>query len=97
MAAISRSQAVIEFDLKGNILSANENFCKALGYSLDEISSSCAASSSSLSVESGQISQASVDLQKSAPMAVPQKIAVAVNYCCGHAVASSLLSKNLAY
>ncbi|MBP2443413.1 methyl-accepting chemotaxis protein [Rhizobium leguminosarum] len=35
--AISRSQAVIEFDLKGNILRANENFCKALGYSLSEI------------------------------------------------------------
>jgi methyl-accepting chemotaxis protein len=37
LAAISRSQAVIEFDLKGNILSANDNFCKALGYRLDEI------------------------------------------------------------
>jgi methyl-accepting chemotaxis protein len=35
--AISRSQAVIEFDLTGNILDANENFCKAVGYSLDEI------------------------------------------------------------
>ncbi|OWV88280.1 chemotaxis protein [Rhizobium sp. R635] len=35
--AISRSQAIIEFDLKGNILTANENFCRALGYSLNEI------------------------------------------------------------
>ncbi len=35
--AVSRSQAVIEFDLAGNILSANENFCEALGYRLDEI------------------------------------------------------------
>lgn len=35
--AISRSQAVIEFDLKGNILTANSNFCKALGYELAEI------------------------------------------------------------
>ncbi|TKT57063.1 PAS domain S-box protein [Rhizobiaceae bacterium LC148] len=35
--AISRSQAVIEFDLTGNILYANENFCRALGYSLAEI------------------------------------------------------------
>ncbi|MBB3644884.1 methyl-accepting chemotaxis protein [Rhizobium sp. BK619] len=35
--AISKSQAIIEFDLKGNILAANENFCKALGYSLSEI------------------------------------------------------------
>ncbi|RUM24964.1 PAS domain S-box protein [Rhizobium vallis] len=35
--AISRSQAIIEFDLKGNILTANENFCKALGYNLSEI------------------------------------------------------------
>ncbi|MCA1364681.1 PAS domain-containing methyl-accepting chemotaxis protein [Bradyrhizobium sp. IC3069] len=37
IAAISRAQAVIEFKLDGTILSANENFCKALGYSLDEI------------------------------------------------------------
>ncbi|NTB95430.1 PAS domain-containing protein [Agrobacterium tumefaciens] len=35
--AISRSQAVIEFDLKGNILTANKNFCTALGYDLTEI------------------------------------------------------------
>ncbi|MDA9546075.1 histidine kinase [Bradyrhizobium sp. CCBAU 45321] len=37
IAAISRAQAVIEFKLDGTIVSANENFCKALGYSLDEI------------------------------------------------------------
>ena len=37
LAAISKSQAVIEFDIKGNVLAANENFLKALGYSLDEI------------------------------------------------------------
>ena len=35
--AISRSQAVIEFDLEGNVLSANDNFLNALGYTLDEI------------------------------------------------------------
>nr|WP_298103822.1 PAS domain-containing methyl-accepting chemotaxis protein [uncultured Shinella sp.] len=35
--ALSRSQAVIQFDLTGNILTANENFCKALGYDLKEI------------------------------------------------------------
>ncbi|MEP3475424.1 MAG: PAS domain-containing methyl-accepting chemotaxis protein [Hyphomicrobiales bacterium] len=35
--AISRSQAVIEFDLTGNIQTANENFLGAVGYSLDEI------------------------------------------------------------
>jgi methyl-accepting chemotaxis protein len=35
--AISKSQAVIEFDLKGNILHANDNFCNALGYRLDEL------------------------------------------------------------
>ncbi|WP_231081772.1 methyl-accepting chemotaxis protein [Jiella flava] len=35
--AISRSQAVIEFSTDGTILTANENFCKALGYRLDEI------------------------------------------------------------
>jgi methyl-accepting chemotaxis protein len=37
LAAISRSQAVIEFGLKGNILSASDNFFKALGDRLDEI------------------------------------------------------------
>ncbi|MFB9793964.1 methyl-accepting chemotaxis protein [Shinella granuli] len=35
--ALSRSQAVIQFDLAGNILTANENFCRALGYELREI------------------------------------------------------------
>jgi methyl-accepting chemotaxis protein len=35
--AISKSQAVIEFDLNGNILKANENFCNAIGYPLSEI------------------------------------------------------------
>ncbi len=35
--AIGRSQAVIEFALDGTILSANENFLKALGYTLEEI------------------------------------------------------------
>jgi len=35
--AISRSQAVIEFNLDGTIVSANENFCRALGYTSAEI------------------------------------------------------------
>ncbi len=35
--AISKSQAIIEFNLTGAILTANENFCKALGYDLKEI------------------------------------------------------------
>ena len=37
LEALSKSQAVIEFDLKGNILFANDNFLDALGYSLDEV------------------------------------------------------------
>lgn len=37
LAAIWRSQAVIEFDMSGNVLTANDNFLGALGYSLDEI------------------------------------------------------------
>jgi methyl-accepting chemotaxis protein len=36
-AAISRSQAVIEFNLDGTIVTANENFLKTIGYSLAEI------------------------------------------------------------
>jgi methyl-accepting chemotaxis protein len=37
IAAISKAQAVIEFNLDGTILTANENFLKTLGYDLDEI------------------------------------------------------------
>ncbi len=37
LAALSKSQAIIEFDLSGKILNANENFCRALGYELSEI------------------------------------------------------------
>lgn len=37
VSAISRSQAVIEFDLSGTIQTANENFLNAVGYTLDEI------------------------------------------------------------
>jgi methyl-accepting chemotaxis protein len=37
MAAIGRSQAVIEFDLDGAIITANDIFLKVLGYSLAEI------------------------------------------------------------
>ncbi|MBB3964596.1 methyl-accepting chemotaxis protein [Rhizobium metallidurans] len=35
--ALNKSQAIIEFDLNGKILTANENFCKAVGYELGEI------------------------------------------------------------
>ena len=37
VAAINKSQAVIEFELDGTIITANENFLKTLGYRLDEI------------------------------------------------------------
>ncbi|MFF2321796.1 methyl-accepting chemotaxis protein [Agrobacterium sp. NPDC058088] len=35
--ALSRSLAIIEFDLTGKILKANDNFCKAIGYQPSEI------------------------------------------------------------
>lgn len=35
--AISQTNAIIEFDVEGNILDANENFLNLFGYSLDEI------------------------------------------------------------
>ena len=37
LAAINKSQAVIEFDLTGTILSANQNFLDAMGYRSEEV------------------------------------------------------------
>ncbi len=37
ISAISAAQAVIEFKLDGTIVTANDNFLKAVGYTLDEI------------------------------------------------------------
>jgi methyl-accepting chemotaxis protein len=37
LAALDKVQAVIEFDLEGRILTANDNFLGALGYGLEEI------------------------------------------------------------
>ncbi|KKM67620.1 hypothetical protein LCGC14_1469240, partial [marine sediment metagenome] len=37
ISAISKSQAVIEFNLDGTIIDANDNFLNALGYQLSEI------------------------------------------------------------
>jgi methyl-accepting chemotaxis protein len=37
IAAIGKSQAVIEFNMDGTIITANENFLGALGYTLEEI------------------------------------------------------------
>ena len=37
MAAIDRSQAIIEFDLAGTVLAANDNFCRLFGYAENEI------------------------------------------------------------
>ncbi len=37
IAAIHRAQAVIEFDLDGNVVAANDNFLETMGYALREI------------------------------------------------------------
>lgn len=37
LAALGRSQALISFDLNGDVLDANENFCESMGYSTEEI------------------------------------------------------------
>ena len=37
IAAINKSQAVIEFELDGTVQTANDNFLKTLGYTLDEV------------------------------------------------------------
>jgi len=37
IAAISKAQAVIEFNMDGTVITANTNFLNALGYTLDEI------------------------------------------------------------
>jgi methyl-accepting chemotaxis protein len=35
--ALNRAQAIVEFDLDGKVIAANENFLRILGYSADEI------------------------------------------------------------
>jgi methyl-accepting chemotaxis protein len=37
VAAVTRSQAVIEFDLDGNVISANQNFLRVMGYGAGEV------------------------------------------------------------
>lgn len=37
LQAIGRSMAYIEFGLDGSIIDANENFCKTMGYSVEEL------------------------------------------------------------
>ncbi|NEO87843.1 MAG: PAS domain S-box protein [Spirulina sp. SIO3F2] len=37
MSAISKSQAMIEFDLEGIVLNANENFLQVFGYKLEDV------------------------------------------------------------
>jgi methyl-accepting chemotaxis protein len=37
LAAVNSQQAVIEFNLDGTVITANDNFCSTLGYSLPEI------------------------------------------------------------
>ena len=37
VVAISKSQAVIEFNMDGTIITANQNFLDTLGYRLEEI------------------------------------------------------------
>jgi methyl-accepting chemotaxis protein len=37
LSALDRSQAIIEFELDGTIVTANENFLKAMGYALAEV------------------------------------------------------------
>ncbi|MGE3934024.1 MAG: PAS domain S-box protein [Rhodospirillaceae bacterium] len=37
VAAINKAQAVVEFELDGTVITANDNFLAAMGYSLDEI------------------------------------------------------------
>ncbi|PTQ67491.1 PAS domain-containing methyl-accepting chemotaxis protein [Pseudomonas sp. GV071] len=37
LAAVDRAMAIIEFDLEGNVLTANDNFVHAMGYGLNEI------------------------------------------------------------
>jgi methyl-accepting chemotaxis protein len=37
IAAVDKSQAVIQFNMDGTVITANDNFLKALGYTLDEV------------------------------------------------------------
>ena len=40
MDAISRANAIVEFDMEGHLLSANDSYLNTLGYSLDEVKGS---------------------------------------------------------
>ena len=46
LKALGRSLAIIEFEPNGKIITANENFCRLLGFELAEIRESITASSS---------------------------------------------------
>ena len=48
IAALNRIQAVIEFELDGTIIKANDNFLATVGYTLDEIKVNTIASSVTL-------------------------------------------------
>lgn len=37
IAAIGVSQAIVEFTLDGKVITANDNFCRTMGYTLDEL------------------------------------------------------------
>jgi methyl-accepting chemotaxis protein len=37
LAAIGKTQAVVEFEMDGTIITANDNFLKTMGYTLDEV------------------------------------------------------------
>ena len=37
IAAISKAQAVIEFNMDGTVITANDNFLRAFGYTLEEV------------------------------------------------------------
>lgn len=50
--AIGRSQAVIEFSMDGRILTANENFLGAMGYSLSEVVGPARSASSTQEISS---------------------------------------------
>ena len=71
-AALCRSQAVVEFDLSGTILWANDLFLALSGYALEEIVAPAMVSTSLRSVSGSAAIAMNCSLKASSPTRLPR-------------------------